>query len=115
MRTSSDRPRSHLFVAHQARIQRPGLRSDVASTERVNVLKRLQGGSRPRWLSCHAVRSRQSACGTETVRLLVVNLDVELPACGAKFRNEHIAIEPVSAGSVEAHGALADISLDNQD
>src|SRR5258706_10713838 len=101
MRTSSDRPRSHLFVAHQARIQCLGLRSDVASTERVNVLKRLQGGSRPRWRSCHAVRSWRSTCRTEAVRLVVINLDVEPSACGAKFLKQHITIEPVSAGSVE--------------
>src|SRR5262245_18292373 len=52
---------------------------------------------------------------TEAVRLIVINLDLEPSARGAKFRNQHITIEPVPAGSVDVHRAFADISLDNQD
>jgi hypothetical protein len=47
--------------------------------------------------------------------LVVINLDVEPSACGAKFRKQHITIEPVSAGSVDAHRTFTHISLDNQD
>ena len=49
------------------------------------------------------------------MRLLMVNLDVELFACCAKFGNQHVSIEAVPAGSADVDRALADVSLDNQD
>src|SRR6476619_1246401 len=102
-----NRTRSHGLIGNECRIQCPGLGPDMKTTERVDVLKGLPGGGRPRRRSGEPSRSWRSTCRTEAVRLVVIDLDVEPSACGAKFRKQHITIEPVSAGSVDAHRPLA--------